>query len=104
MSFKQSLITIASISLLSLSSTVFATSLSEDKLIRADQFFARCTQIRFYEKGKTLFGQQYKRYMVRCSDGTQAEITGWEGNQWCVGRGRSECTNNQLETANKACK
>lgn len=104
MLFSQSLSSMTGIVLLTLSSTVFADFSTNFSSNRTEDFFARCTQIRFYEKGKTLFGQKYKRYAVRCSDGSQAEITGWQDGQWCIGRASSQCSNNQMETANAACR
>jgi len=62
------------------------------------------TNISYYKQGRTFFGTEYKVYRVRCSNGVQRNISGWNGNKkWCVGTSRS-CTNNQLQTARKVCR
>ncbi len=62
------------------------------------------THISYYKQGRTFFGTEYKIYKVRCSNGVQRDITGWDNNKkWCIGTNR-QCTNNQLQTARNVCR
>lgn len=72
-------------------------------IICANVLASQPTNIDFARKGETLLGTKYLVYTVRCSDGTRREITAWnEKTKWCVGNSRN-CTDNQLEAAQRAC-
>lgn len=61
------------------------------------------TDINYCAKGKTALGVAYSTYTVRCSDGKKREITAWDNRKkWCVGTS-SNCTSDQLKTAQQAC-
>jgi hypothetical protein len=61
------------------------------------------TDINYCAKGKTALGVAYSTYTVRCSDGKKREITAWNNRKkWCVGTS-SNCTEDQLKTAQQAC-
>jgi len=61
--------------------------------------------IKFSKKGKTMFGGSYLIYSVRCSDGKVRKISSWDKRKkWCLGAKKSNCSNDQLQTAKKACK
>lgn len=64
---------------------------------------AQPTDINYCAKGKTALGTVYSTYNVRCSDGKKREITAWDNRKkWCVGTS-SNCTSDQLKTAQHAC-
>ena len=68
-------------------------------------YAATPTDINYCSRGKTWSGQQYSVYTVRCSNGSKREITAWDNRKkWCVGNAsRSNCGNDQLGAAKKAC-
>jgi len=60
--------------------------------------------IKFVGTKTTLFGTKYKVYTVRCSNGKKGKISSWDdGKKWCVGESKSDCTNKQMDTAEKVC-
>jgi hypothetical protein len=46
----------------------------------------------------------FSKYSVSCTDGSSRTISAWnERKQWCIGTSKTQCTNDQLKTAKKAC-
>jgi hypothetical protein len=48
----------------------------------------------------------YAEYVVKCSDGTDKNISTWDNRKsWCQGTGlKEDCDRKQIEAAKKACK
>lgn len=72
---------------------------------RYDHYLARCTNIKFKNKGSS-FGKTYYKYVVKCSNGRQTNITAWNNRKkWCVGKStkKEDCADNQMKAATMAC-
>jgi hypothetical protein len=72
---------------------------------RYDHYLARCTNIKFQNKSSS-FGKTYYNYVVKCSNGRQANITAWDDRKkWCVGKStkKEDCADNQMKAATMAC-
>ncbi|MCP4700846.1 MAG: hypothetical protein GY862_28930 [Gammaproteobacteria bacterium] len=68
-------------------------------------FAARVKDIQRGAKKKTMFGEKYQIYRVRCSDGSKRTISAWnKRKKWCLGKSKKKCSNDQLKTAKSACK
>ncbi|OUD15476.1 hypothetical protein [Thioflexithrix psekupsensis] len=53
---------------------------------------------------KTKGNGEMEVYSVSCADGSKRTISAWNGRKnWCIGTTTRHCTNDQLETAKKAC-
>lgn len=72
----------------------------------ASSFAAKPTSIVFSENAQNADGTPYANYMVKCSNGKQAELTAWDNRRkWCVGDMNSEdCEKKQIKAAKAACK
>lgn len=82
--------------------TVFAALAA----LSAASFAAKPTSIVFDSDHETPDGGGYTTYKVKCSDGTEKELTAWSSpKKWCVGDASSEdCERKQIKAAQKACK
>jgi hypothetical protein len=51
-------------------------------------------------------GQQFRNYVVECSNGRKQPITSWDsGKRWCIGDASQEnCAKKQIKAAKVACK
>ncbi len=60
--------------------------------------------INYCAREKSFFGgKTYFKYMVKCADGKTVVITAWNNRKkWCIGT-TSQCSRDQLETAQQAC-
>jgi len=74
-------------------------------LLSGQSWAATPTDINYCAKGKTAFGTKFTTYNVRCSNGKKEQITAWDQRtKWCVGNAStSNCFNDQLKAARKAC-
>ena len=82
--------------LYALGCSVFCVSLTS--------FAASPKDINYAGKGSSFGGGKYYIYNVRCSDGSTKVISAWdERKEWCVGKKRQNCSNDQLQAAKKAC-
>ena len=72
----------------------------------AGSFAAKPTSIVFNENAEDSQGTPYAAYMVKCSNGKQAELTAWDNRRkWCIGGADSEvCEKKQIKAAKAACK
>jgi hypothetical protein len=72
----------------------------------ASSFAAKPTSIVFNENAETDQGTPYSAYLVKCSNGKQAELTAWDNRRkWCVGDMNSQdCEKKQIKAAKAACK
>ena len=67
---------------------------------------ARPTSIVFNSNSADSEGNAYAKYIVKCSNGKQAELTAWNNRKkWCVGDASSDiCEKTQIKAAKGACK
>jgi len=67
---------------------------------------ARPTSIVFNSNSADSEGNAYAKYIVKCSNGKQAELTAWNNRKkWCVGDASSDiCEKKQIKAAKGACK
>lgn len=72
----------------------------------ASSFAAKPTSIVFSANAENGEGTPYANYMVKCSNGKQAELTAWDNRRkWCVGDVSSvDCQKRQIKAAKAACK
>ena len=57
-------------------------------------------------KGVASSGENFRNYVVQCSNGKKQPLTAWnKGKKWCVGQESGlNCTKKQIKAAKKACK
>lgn len=74
--------------------------------VSATTFAAKPRSIAFDAAHEAADGATYSTYMVKCSDGSEKQLTAWnESKKWCVGDANSDlCVNKQIKAAQKACK
>ncbi len=72
----------------------------------AATFAAKPRSIVFDANQETADGTPYASYVVKCSDGSDKQMTAWDNRKkWCVGDAASEtCEKKQIKAAQKACK
>ncbi len=66
---------------------------------------ARPTGFVLLEKETSAEGDRYSNYLVKCSNGTTAQLTAWNNRKkWCIGEDSSEnCNRKQIKAAKQAC-
>ncbi len=69
-------------------------------------FAAKPVKITPGQKGILQTGENYRNYVVKCSNGKSLPITAWEhGRKWCIGEASQEsCSKKQIKAAKRACK
>lgn len=57
-------------------------------------------------KGVAADGENFRNYVVQCSNGKKQPLTSWQkGKKWCVGQESGEnCAKKQIKAAKTACK
>ena len=57
-------------------------------------------------KGVADSGENYRNYIVQCSNGKRLPLTSWKkGKQWCIGeKSTDNCSKKQIKAAKGACK
>lgn len=86
----------------------FFVSLASVALIAASAtaLAAKPVKITPGSKGVAEGGEEYRNYVVQCSNGKKQPLTAWEGGKkWCVGQDSDDnCAKKQIKAAKAACK
>lgn len=58
------------------------------------------------KKGVADSGDNFRNYVVQCSNGKKLPLTSWKnGKEWCIGeRSTENCSKKQIKAAKGACK
>lgn len=69
-------------------------------------FAAKPVSIKYVEDIVVEGDQIYSHYSVKCSDGSEKDISAWDKRKtWCIGKGaKDDCTKKQIKAAKQVCK